>query len=244
MSTVYTAADIEEIARSGSSVLQIGPGELISPAAIDAAASHGIELRRPGDGISLPEQSSERDSVDCTCDVVDPVATMLRDVVQSVIAKHPGADAATVTTEALSALGVGGADVGTPQQAQPAGQRIFPTKAKGARPVFFDDEGEMDAVVSIVTNLAAEVWSSRERIDTLERLLTSKGTLPNGAVDSYRPDEDARTERSRESSDYVSRVYRVFDEMREQVVAGETRNEYMAVIRRAFDQLPREVPHD
>lgn len=241
MTRVYTVVDIENLVSAGTSVLTIGPGELISPAALDVAASRGVEVRR---GTPVVESADEATGAlsstheSCACELDDPVTTMLRDVVRSVAAAHPNADADTVAHATLRALGAsGGTGVGNPEQARPAGDRILPAKAKGARPVFFDDGGSLDAVLSIVTTLASETWALRERVDTLERLLVAKGTIGAGAVDAYRPDSSASDERAAEASAYVGRVYRVFDEMREQIVGGETWDEYMEVVRRAFAEL-------
>ncbi|MDZ7679793.1 MAG: hypothetical protein U5K29_14715 [Acidimicrobiales bacterium] len=240
MTRVYTAVDLEELAADGWSVLSVAPGEVISPAALDVAAARGIEVRR---GASIPDAvdddvGSDVDAHACSCGESDEVTAMLRDVVQSVAASRPGADASTVAEETLKALGAHGAHgVGSPIQAMPAGDRVLPAKAKGARPVFFDDGGALDAVISMLTTLASETWAMRERLDTLERLLVAKGALAADAVESYRPDDAVLDEREAAASAFAARVFRVFEEMREQTMADETWDEYMEVVRRAFAEL-------
>lgn len=241
MTRVYTVADIESLASAGTSVLTVAPGELISPAALDVAASRGIEVRRgaPADvAVPAAPNAAEEECEECSCHLDDAVTTMLRDVVRSVAAANPNASSETIAQETLKALGAGGGvSIGSPEQARPAGNRILPAKAKGARPVFFEDDGATDAVLSIVTSLASEVWALRERIDTLERLLAAKGTIAPGAVDAYRPEGAVVEERDAEAAAYVARVYRVFDELREQINADETWDGYMEVVRRAFAEL-------
>ncbi|MGI9614408.1 MAG: hypothetical protein ACR2QO_15970 [Acidimicrobiales bacterium] len=105
----------------------------------------------------------------------------------------------------------------TAPQARPVDGRTFPTKARGARPTFFDDAGATDAVIDIVTALAAEVWVLRERIDRLE------------GVDPGTSSQDAAA--------FTSRVFRVFEEMREEVVAGESEDRYRALVDRAFAEI-------
>lgn len=242
MTRVYTAVDLEELAADGWSVLSVAPGEVISPAALDVAAARGIEVRR---GAPIPDavdddvgSNGDAHGHACSCGESDEVTAMLRDVVQSVAASRPGADASTVAEETLKALGAYGAQgVGSPIQAIPAGDRVLPAKAKGARPVFFDDGGALDAVISMLTTLASETWAMRERLDTLERLLVAKGALAADAVESYRPDDAVLDEREAAASAFAARVFRVFEEMREQTLADETWDEYMEVVRRAFAEL-------
>jgi len=125
----------------------------------------------------------------------------------------------------------------TAPQAKPLDGRTFPTKARGARPTFFDDDGATDAVLDIVTSLAAEVWALRERIASLEAVLQSSGSLQPGDIENYRPTGDTADDRSSEVAAFTARVFRVFEEMREEVVAGETEQQYRAVVDRAFEEL-------
>ena len=122
-------------------------------------------------------------------------------------------------------------------QAQPVDGRTFPATARGARPTFFDDDGATDAVLAIVTALAAEVWTLRERIAGLEALLTAAGTIAADDVDNRRIEPDEAEARSAEASAFIGRVFRVLDEMREETAAGETQERYLAVVQRAFEEI-------
>jgi hypothetical protein len=128
-------------------------------------------------------------------------------------------------------------DGATTPQAQPVDGRRFPTKARGARPTFFDDEGATDAVVSIVTALAAEVWALHERVASLEAVLEREGVVGSGAVESYRPQGEEAEASAAAAKAFTARVFRVFEEMREEVVAGETSQSYEAVVARAYDEV-------
>lgn len=127
--------------------------------------------------------------------------------------------------------------VTTAPQAEPTEGRTFPTKAKGARPVFFDDGGATDAVVDIVTALAAEVWALRERVANLEAVLAASGHLEPGLLDRWVPEPAEQDRRVADAAAFAGRVYRVFEEMREQVAAGETPDGYAAVVQRAYDEI-------
>ncbi len=125
----------------------------------------------------------------------------------------------------------------TAHQARPVEGRSFPTKAKGARPVFFDDGGATDAVVDIVTALAAEVWALRERVANLEAVLAAAGHLEPGALDRWVPSPEEQDRRVGEAAAFAGRVYRVFEEMREELAAGETADGYTAVVQRAYGEI-------
>ncbi|WP_420626776.1 hypothetical protein [Candidatus Poriferisodalis sp.] len=122
-------------------------------------------------------------------------------------------------------------------QAQPTEGRSYPTMARGARPTFFDDEGATDAVLAIVTALAAEVWTLRERQITLEAVLADAGIEVAEAIEAYRPDGDQIAARAVEAAAFAGRVYRVFEEMREEALAGETEDRYLEIVDRAFAEL-------
>ncbi|MDH4074889.1 MAG: hypothetical protein OEY41_06905 [Acidimicrobiia bacterium] len=125
----------------------------------------------------------------------------------------------------------------TAPQAEPVDGRSFPAKAKGARPVFFADGGATDAVLAIVTSLAAEVWALRERVTTLETVLAAGGTIPASAVEAHRPSPAEAERRAAEAAAFTARVFRVFEEMREEVLAGETPGGYEALVQRAYDEI-------
>ena len=125
----------------------------------------------------------------------------------------------------------------TAPQAQPVDGRRFPAKAKGARPTYFDDDGATDAVVAVVTALASEVWALRERIATIESVLDETGLVDRDAIEGFRPSEPELEARAEEAAAFMQRVFRVFEEMREEALAGETQEHYLSLVRRAFAEL-------
>ncbi|MFN3287441.1 MAG: hypothetical protein ACK40H_03265 [Sphingomonadaceae bacterium] len=80
-------------------------------------------------------------------------------------------------------------------------------KAKGKRPAFFDDPA-VDRLLSITMALAGELSVTRERLDTLERLLDAKGVVSRDEVEDYRPDRQAGYERGVATREYIARILR------------------------------------
>ena len=69
-----------------------------------------------------------------------------------------------------------------------------PRAARGPRPEFFDD-GSSDTLLAMNVALLTELMATRERLDTLERLVAAKGVLRREELDAFEPDEAAERER-------------------------------------------------
>ena len=80
-------------------------------------------------------------------------------------------------------------------------------KAKGKRPQYFEDPA-IDRLLSIVMALAGEVAVNRERLDTVERLLETKGSLTRADIEAYKPDRDAGYERGLQHREFIARILR------------------------------------
>lgn len=80
-------------------------------------------------------------------------------------------------------------------------------KAKGKRPEYFSAP-EDDRFFSILLALVGEVSVMRQRLDTVERLLETKGTLSRADIEVYTPDQNAALERGVLIRDYIYRVMR------------------------------------
>ncbi|MBJ83124.1 MAG: hypothetical protein CL462_09485 [Acidimicrobiaceae bacterium] len=124
--------------------------------------------------------------------------------------------------------------------AAPNDGRVFPAKAKGSRPTYFDDEGASDAIVQVVTSLAAEVWALTERIQTLEKVLVEKDLVEDGFIGTYELSEFDEQQRLEDAAVFVGRVFRVLEEMREEIVNDESPEAYLEVVDRAFSELRKE----
>lgn len=81
-------------------------------------------------------------------------------------------------------------------------------RARGARPFYFDDP-DIDRLMTIVLSVAEELSVTRERLDTVERLLEASGTLSRQEVDDYTPDETADEEREALRVQNIERILRI-----------------------------------
>ena len=87
------------------------------------------------------------------------------------------------------------------------GHRV-PRVARGKRPQYFEDPAT-DKLMAIVVSLIGELSVTRDRLDALERLLETEGSLSRQQLDEMRFDEEAANERDRERRDYIGRVMRI-----------------------------------
>jgi hypothetical protein len=90
-------------------------------------------------------------------------------------------------------------------------------KPAGKRPYFLD--AEVERVLAITMVVVQELAVARERIDTLERLLTASGVIAPGAVEAFRPSADVVAERGRWTEEYIARVLRIVQQEGEAIAA-------------------------
>ena len=58
-------------------------------------------------------------------------------------------------------------------------------------------------------SIRTEVGVMRERLDTVERLLDSQGSVTRAAIEAYRPDAKVEAERNAWRDEFLKRVYRM-----------------------------------
>lgn len=92
-----------------------------------------------------------------------------------------------------------------------------PHTPKGQHPQYFRDPAT-DKLLSMVLSLMGELAVTRDRVDTLERLLEKHEVFPQSEVDRYKPEDPVREARDARRGEYLDRVMRVLqnevDEMR------------------------------
>lgn len=86
-------------------------------------------------------------------------------------------------------------------------QNLAIAKSKGKRPSYLDATAN-DHLLSMIMVLSEELAVTRERADTMERLLVSKGILRSDDIDEYVPDTEAGLERQVKNTEFVSRLIR------------------------------------
>ena len=84
-------------------------------------------------------------------------------------------------------------------------------RAKGKRPWFYESK-EAERVLNIVMALAQELAVTRERLDTLERLMQAKALLSQAEMDSYVPNKRAAAERGDANQAYLARILRILSQ--------------------------------
>jgi hypothetical protein len=97
--------------------------------------------------------------------------------------------------------------------------RLANAAPSGKRPHFFAD-ADVDRLLAIVWAMAAELAVTRERLDTLERLLAARDVVARADIEGYRPDAVAATERGQMQLEYVARLLRVLQQEVEAMQRG------------------------
>ena len=82
--------------------------------------------------------------------------------------------------------------------------------AKGKKPQYFSDPA-IDKLLSIVIAMAGELSVTRERLDTLERLLEEKNTLAASEIDHYQPSEEVDAARSEARAQFIETLLRTVE---------------------------------
>jgi hypothetical protein len=83
----------------------------------------------------------------------------------------------------------------------------LPRVAKGKRPQYFSDPA-IDKLLWITLTLCEELSVTRDRLDTVERLLDKRKVVKRIDIDHYRPDAAAAAERSKRRTAYIDRFMR------------------------------------
>lgn len=89
-------------------------------------------------------------------------------------------------------------------------------KPAGKRPYFL--EPQVERVLAITMAVAQELAVSRQRSDTLERLLKAKGLLADGEIDAFTPDAQIAAERAMWTQEYIARILRIVQQENEAAV--------------------------
>ncbi|WP_299592269.1 hypothetical protein [uncultured Microbulbifer sp.] len=90
------------------------------------------------------------------------------------------------------------------------------TKAKGKRPQYFE-LAESERLMSILLAVAGELAVTRERLDTMERLLEQKGLLSTSDIETFEPDSEASEARALLHQEYIARILRIVQQEKEAI---------------------------
>jgi hypothetical protein len=84
---------------------------------------------------------------------------------------------------------------------------ILPLDAAGRRPAFFAQDG-MDQMLSIVLELAAELWVVRERVFVVEAVLQGQGIAVTEAIEAFTPTAEQQATLARMRADMTAQMFR------------------------------------
>jgi predicted metal-dependent phosphoesterase TrpH len=98
-----------------------------------------------------------------------------------------------------------------PAKAPAAAPARLPRDPKGRRAQFYQDPA-IDQLWAVVAALAGEVSVAFDRLDTVERLLERDGRVTRAAIEAYRPDEAAASERASRREELIARVFQVLSQ--------------------------------
>ena len=87
----------------------------------------------------------------------------------------------------------------------------FPRHTKGKRPQFFD-HSDIDQMMTFIIELTTEVSVLGERLNTIEHLLDTKGTISRQDIESFVPSAETESERMRARQAIIERVFRIHGE--------------------------------
>jgi len=82
--------------------------------------------------------------------------------------------------------------------------------AKGKKPQYFSDPAT-DKLLSIVISMAGELSVTRERLDTVERLLEEKKILHISEINHYQPSEEVDAIRAQHRAQFIETLLRVIE---------------------------------
>lgn len=83
-------------------------------------------------------------------------------------------------------------------------------KPKGKRPYFLDNP-DVERVMAITMAVAQELAVTRERLDTVERLLETKG-ITQADIETFQPTPEQADSRGAWNQEYLARILRIYQQ--------------------------------
>lgn len=84
----------------------------------------------------------------------------------------------------------------------------YPTVAKGQRSQFFEN-GDVDQVMTFIVSLLNELMVTRDRLDTVERILAAEGLMAPERIEEFKPDAAQTAEKNAMKRDIIKNVLRL-----------------------------------
>lgn len=93
--------------------------------------------------------------------------------------------------------------------------KLAGAKSKGRRPYFLPTD--VERLTNIVLALTQELAVTRERLDTVERLLAKSGALDPAAIEAFAPTKAEADARGAWMQEYLARVFRILQQENEAI---------------------------
>lgn len=106
------------------------------------------------------------------------------------------------------------------RQSTPAKTPRLPRIAKGKKPQYFSDPA-IDKLLWMTLTLMEELSVTRDRLDTVERLLAKRRVMTAKEIESWQPDDQAAVERAARRAAYVDRMMRAVHSELEELTRGD-----------------------
>ncbi len=100
-------------------------------------------------------------------------------------------------------------------------------KAKGKRPYFLDSP-DTERLLNILLVVVQELAVTRERMDTIERLLAQKGVMTAADIEAFEPAKAEADARGAWTQEYLARVFRILQQEKEALSADDDTAEDVA----------------
>ena len=84
-------------------------------------------------------------------------------------------------------------------------------RAKGANPHFFDDPN-IDRLLTMMMNMAAEISVLRDRLDTHERVAEAKGAYTSADLEAFEPSDAIRAARDQWRNKFLDRLLKTMEQ--------------------------------
>lgn len=123
------------------------------------------------------------------------------------VARRSAAKPRRSTGSRAAAASPSTARTGSAPPPAPAARVRLARVAKGRKPQYFADPA-VDKLLAITMTLAAELSVTRDRLDTVERLLAKRRVLALDDIESFEPDPAAEAQRETRRQAYLERVLR------------------------------------
>ncbi|MEL6484170.1 MAG: hypothetical protein AAGL34_09435 [Bacteroidota bacterium] len=95
--------------------------------------------------------------------------------------------------------------------------KLASNKPKGKRPYFHDDPA-VERVLNITMAVAGELAVMRERMDSIERLLETRGVLTREEIENFVPQDKTQEEqRQLWHAEYIGRILRIVQQEMEEL---------------------------